>query len=138
MDGLVLFNRYTGRKTGEIIDNMRLYEGYSRLEHLAATSDSLSADGASISLFRRGNAFAILAESDSLLIVRAGAMTDTLLTGVAGLRVYESPVRTDADSLCITVTTLGGSLGISFPVTLPPEKRAMEILKEQEKQYAYE
>jgi CheY-like chemotaxis protein len=139
MDGLMLFNRYAQRKTAEIADNMRLYEGYSRLRHLAATSDSVSAGEAAITLWRRGEGFAELAESDSLLIARAGAMTDTLMPGVSGLRVCESSVRTDTDSICLSVAIPpDGKLDISLPVRLPVEQRAMEIIREQEKQYTYE
>jgi hypothetical protein len=42
MDGLVLFNRYVGRKTQEITGNLRLGEGADMLRHLAAVSDSIA------------------------------------------------------------------------------------------------
>lgn len=139
MDGLLLFNRYTGRKAVEITGNMRLYEGHSHLEYLAATSDSLSADGTTVTLYRHGKQFAELSESDSLLVVRTGSMHDTLMYGVAGLGVYESPVATDSDSVSLSVSiSEGGNIHISFPVRLPVEKQAMEIIREHEKQFAYE
>ncbi len=139
MDGMVLFNRYTQRKTAEITANMSLYEGYYRLRHLTATADSISAENGHIRLYRQTSGLAELTENDSLLVARTGTMTDTLMSGRSGLRVSESRGRTGADSLCLTITeSAGGHLNISFPVKPPVDRQIMENLREQEKQYAYE
>ncbi len=139
MDGLVVFNRYTQRKTAEITANMRLYDGYYRLQYLAATADSVSSGTGSVRLFCQGNGFADLAEMDSLLIASLGPMADTLITGISRLRISDSRQTTGADSICLTIAASSGDcLEISFPVKPPVDRQIIENLREQETQYAYE
>ena len=139
MDGIVLFNRYARRKTIEITDNMRLYEGYYHLRHLVVSADSVSAGSGFVSLYRESAILAELSETDSLLIARIGAFTDTLMAGISGLTLLRADSRHAADSICLTVAEPdGGRLHISFPVRPAAHRLIVKELQEQEKQYAYE
>lgn len=138
MDGLTMFNRYAVRKTRQISENIRLYEGYRRLEHLVSAADSAAAGGVYITLYREGSPMAALAERDSLLIVLAVGSTDTLLSGVSGLRLSESP-DAGADSIRLTLqNSYTGGLNLSFPLKIHTARLSETILREQEKGYAYE
>lgn len=140
MDGMALFGRYAGRKTDEITANMRLWEGYGLMRHLAAVSDSVSGWDGSIELFRRDSLAAeIFATPDSMLIARRTTRTDTLMEGISELRVAGTDARTGVDSICMRVRTPdGGSIAISFPITPSTSRLAVWRLGQREKQYAYE
>ncbi len=150
MDGMVLFNRYTQRKTGEITANMRLYEGYYLLRHIAAEADSVSVgevavtgfsmmESGRITLFREGRATAELTETDSLLVARRVSRIDTLMTGVAELGLLETRDRTGADTIKVTLIRHGGDpLTLSFPVVPATDRVAITTIEEREKPYIYE
>jgi hypothetical protein len=160
MDGMVLFGRYASRKTGQITGNMRLYEGYYLLRHIAAEADSVAAAGnpvwefsaagggvgsgggtgsRRITLFREGRAMAELIETDSLLIARRISRIDTLIAGVSGLALIEARDITGADTLKLTVRIPEGDpLMLSFPVVPATDRLAIKTIEEREKQYIYE
>jgi hypothetical protein len=130
MEGVTLFNRYAGQKTRQIVDNMRLWDGYYHLRDLAATADSASmAPGSAISLFNRRATLAELRSTpDSMLVAQLGTHIDTLMTGVSGLRF-------SADTLTVTIRD---TLTVSFAVVPPPEVIIVRSLSERETTYAYE
>ncbi len=139
MDGIVLFNRYTQLKTEQITANMRLYEGYYHLQYLTAAADSVSAEDSSVRLYRESAVIADLYEKDSVLIVRMGHVTDTLMYRVSGLALAENTPLAEADSVKLAVGEPGGNrLELSFPIKPPVSRTIIPNLREQEKQYAYE
>ena len=147
MDGLVLFGRYTTRKTAEITRNMQLWEGYGLLQHLAASSDSVAwQDGdaghldfavpdSRIRLFRADSLVAeIFATDDSVLIARRASRTDTLMTGA-----FDLTAAATADSLRFRARTPDGrAIHVSFPVIPAANRLSIKHLQEQESKYAYE
>jgi hypothetical protein len=128
MDGVTLFNRYAGRKTRQIADNMRLWEGYYHLRDLSAAADSVSAEDGLIRLFRDGALTVELIEADASLVARFGSRTDTLMSGIFALRLAADTVR----------LTLRDTMTISFSVTPPSHKLAVKNLEELETPYAYD
>lgn len=131
MDGIVMFGRYARAKTDEITRNLRLYEGYYRLEHLVASADSVTDNGGRLELFRDGGIMSILTQRDSLLTASTGHLTDTLLWGLEDMRLN------GADSLLFTLSTSGEPLPISFGLR-PTHDESIINLRKQETPYAYE
>lgn len=87
MEGLTLFSRLQARRAEALLCSGRTREGYLHVVDLLTSADSIhsSAPGR-LSIYRRGQ-HAELALSDSLLIYRRGAFSDTLLSGVGVLRL---------------------------------------------------
>lgn len=138
MDGLTLFIRYSDRKTSQITENIRLYEGYRRLEHIVSSADSAVANDSQIIFYREGSVMAALTEQDSLLLAFVGSMSDTLLSGVSGLQLSES-TGIGADSIRLTLKNpYTGGLNLSFSVKIHTDLIAETTLREREKEYAYE
>lgn len=138
MDGLTLFIRYSDRKTSQITENIRLYEGYRRLEHIVSAADSAVANDSQIIFYREGSVMAALTEQDSLLLAFVGSMSDTLLSGVSGLQLSES-TGIGADSIRLTLKNpYTGGLNLSFSVKIHTDLIAETTLREREKEYAYE
>lgn len=131
MDGIVMFGRYARAKTDEITRNIRLYEGYYRLEYLVASADSVTDNGGRLELFRDGGVMSVLAKHDSLLTASTGHLTDTLLWGLEDMRLN------GADSLLFTLSTSSEPLSISFGLR-PPYDESIINLWEQEITYKYE
>lgn len=131
MDGIVMFGRYARAKTDEITRNIRLYEGYYRLEHLLAAADSVNEYSGRLELYRDGRVMSVLTERDSLLTSSTGFLTDTLLWGLVDMQFD------GAEGVLFTLSTLGEPISISFNVR-PPHDLSIINLREQEIPYAYE
>lgn len=135
MDGITLFNRYASLKTGQIVGNMRLWEGYYILRDLTVAADSVSTGEAVVRLFREGEPVADLFETDSLLVARHGLRTDTLMSQISEPKLS----GTLPDTVLITILNQNGNpLILSFPVVPPVHKRLIKNLEEQEARYEYE
>ncbi len=139
MDGVTIFNRYASLKTGQIVDNMRLWEGYYHLRDLTSTADSVAAEGPGVRLLREGTAIAELFETDSMLVVLHGSRTDTIMEGVSELELAGTWEQTGTDTVRVRVRNPDGEmLSLSFPVVPPTGKLLVKSLCEQEKPYEYE
>ncbi len=139
MDGVVLFNRYAGLKTRQITENMRLWEGYYHLCDLTAAADSVSMQDGIVRLLRRQEPLADLLETDSLLVVRYGLRTDTLMSGISAPELAGGWEQNGTDTIRLAVRNPGeGTLTLRFPVAPPANRLLIENLREREKPYDYE
>ena len=130
MDGLTLFTRLQARRTGTLLENGRRRDGYFRLESLAASADSIRTGREGVAVYY-GSRESALALCDSALVYRSGEFRDTLLTGVAGLRLSGSA----PDTLEVA---LAEGFTLRFPVELPPREQYRRSLEEIEEGYDYE
>lgn len=130
MDGLTLFTRLQTRRAGALLENGRRRDGYFRLEALTAGADSIRAGREGVDIFCSGRQ-SVLALCDSALVYRAGEFRDTLLSGVAGLRLS----GTDPDTLEVA---LAEGFALRFPVKILPRERYRRSLEEIEEGYDYE
>lgn len=130
MDGLTLFTRLQTRRAGALLENGRRRDGYFQLEALTAGADSIRAGREGVDMFFGGRQ-SVLALCDSALVYRTGEFRDTLLSGVAGLRLS----GTDPDTL---ETALAEGFTVRFPVEPSPAERYIRSLEEIEEGYDYE
>lgn len=130
MDGLTLFTRLQTRRAGVLLENGRRRDGYFRLEALTAGTDSICTGREGVAVFCSGRQ-SVLALCDSALVYRTGEFQDTLLSGVAGLRLS----GTDPDTLEVA---LAEGFALRFPVKIPPRERYRRSLDEIEEGYDYE
>lgn len=130
MDGLTLFTRLQTRRAGVLLENGRRRDGYFRIESLSAQADSIRTGRDGLEIYRGGR-LSLLSLGDSALVYRTGEFRDTLLAGVAGLRLSGS----DPDTLEVA---LAEGLALRFPVKLPPRERYRRSLDEIEEGYDYE
>lgn len=128
-EGLRLFTRLQTRSAEALSANGRMRDGYLRLESLAAGADSILAADDGLEVYRGGRS-AALQLRDSALVCRSGAFRDTLLTGVASLRLC----GTESD----TVEAVFARFKARFPVANPPSVRYGRALEEIENGYGYE
>jgi hypothetical protein len=96
-EGFVLFRNHTAGLAGRITENSRFYDGYYRLEEMAAGADSITGENGR-AIFWRGGERTELVLRDSMLIAFYGSISDTLIQGVGRLAVE--------DSLMVTVQGL--------------------------------
>lgn len=130
MDGLTLFTRLQTRRVGVLLENGRRRDGYFRLESLSMQADSIRSGRDGLDVYRGGRR-SVLALCNSALVYRTGEFRDTLLSGVAGLRLS----GTDPDTLEVA---LAEGFALRFPVKLPPRERYCRSLDEIEEGYDYE
>jgi len=130
MDGLTLFTRLQTQRAVALLENGRRRDGYFRLESLASGADSIRSERRGVAIFRGGR-YSMLILCDSALVYRAGEFRDTLLSGVAGLRLS----GTDPDTLEVDFVE---RFTLQFPVKLPPQERYRRSLDEIEEGYDYE
>lgn len=130
MDGLTLFTRLQARRTGTLLENGRCRDGYFRLESLAAGADSIRSGREGVAVYYGGR-HSVLILCDSALVYRSGEFRDTLMAGVARLRLSGS----DPDTLEVA---LAEGFTLRFPVELPPRKQYRRSLEEIEEGYDYE
>ena len=130
MDGLTLFTRLQTRRAGVLLENGRRRDGYFRLEALTAGADSICTGREGVAVFCSGRQ-SVLALCDSALVYRTGEFRDTLLAGVAGLRLS----GTAPDTLEVA---LAEGFALRFPVKIPPRERYRRSLEEIEEGYDYE
>lgn len=130
MDGLTLFTRLQTRRAGVLLENGRRRDGYFRLEALTAGADSICTGREGVAVFCSGRQ-SVLALCDSTLVYRTGEFRDTLLSGVAGLRLS----GTDPDTLEVA---LAEGFALRFPVKIPPREQYRRSLEEIEEGYDYE
>lgn len=130
MDGLTLFTRLQARRAEALLENGRRRDGYFRLESLAASADSIRTGREGVAVYY-GSRESALALCDSALVYRSGEFRDTLLTGVAGLRLSGSAPDT------LEVALAEGFM-LRFPVELPPREQYRRSLEEIEEGYDYE
>ena len=113
-----------------MLENGRRRDGYFRLESLAASADSIRTGREGVAVYY-GSRESALALCDSALVYRSGEFRDTLLTGVAGLRLSGSA----PDTLEVA---LAEGFTLRFPVELPPREQYRRSLEEIEEGYDYE
>lgn len=130
MDGLTLFTRLQTRRAGVLLENGRRRDGYFRLEALTAGADSICTGREGVAVFCSGRQ-SVLALCDSALVYRTGEFRDTLLSGVAGLRLS----GTDPDTLEVA---LAEGFVVRFLVEPPPAEQYRRSLAIIEKGYDYE
>lgn len=132
MDGLTLFSRLQARRTEALLEAGRRTEGYHRLVALVTAADSIRAKGpGQLRLFRDGRS-AELSLCDSVITYRIGAFRDTLLDGVAALRLAEYGAQPDTVEI-----GLGGAFTVRLAVK-PPGRQYCAELKKIEDGYGYE
>jgi hypothetical protein len=90
-EGFALFRGYTAGLAERIAENSRFYDGYYRLEEMAAGADSITNDGRMVMLWRGGVGTG-LALRDSMLVAFYGTANDTLMRGVGKLALDDSLV----------------------------------------------
>lgn len=127
MDGLTLFTRLQARRAGTLLENGCRRDGYFRLEALTAGADSICTGREGVDMFFGGRQ-SVLALCDSSLVYRTGEFRDTLLSGVAGLRLS----GTDPDTLEVA---LAEGFALRFPVKIPPREQYRRSLEEIEEGY---
>lgn len=130
MDGLTLFTRLQARRAAALLENGRRRDGYFRLESLTSGADSIRSGREGLDIFHSGR-HSVLVLCDSALVYHAGEFRDTLLAGVAGLKLSGD----DSDTLEIA---LGEGFVVRFPVELPPREQYRRSLEEIEEGYDYE
>lgn len=113
-----------------LLENGRRRDGYFRLEALTAGADSICTGREGVAVFCSGRQ-SVLALCDSALVYRTGEFRDTLLSGVAGLRLS----GTDPDTLEVA---LAEGFVVRFLVEPPPAEQYRRSLAIIEEGYDYE
>lgn len=130
MDGLTLFTRLQARRAEALLENGRRRDGYFRLESLAAGADSIRSGRGGLDVFHGGR-HSVLALCDSALVYHAEEFRDTLMAGVAGLKLSGD----DPDTLEVI---LAEGFTVRFLVATSPAERYRVSLEEIEEGYEYE
>lgn len=132
MDGMTLFSRLLARRTEALTAAGRWTDGYFRTVSLVSRADSIRPQGfGRLGIYRAGSR-SELSLCDSALVFRAGDFTDTLLQGVAILRLDACEGAPD------TVRVgFGAGFTAGFPVTEPARLYRI-ALDETEEGYGYE
>lgn len=130
MDGLTLFTRLQTRRAGALLSAGRQRDGYFRLEALTARADSILAGRGGVEIYRGGRQ-SLLSLGDSVVVYAAGAFRDTLLRGVAAMRLAgEQP-----DTLEVAIAE---GFTLRFAVRTPAAEVYRKALDEIEEGYDYE
>lgn len=132
MDGLTLFSRLQARRTEALLEAGRRTEGYYRLVALVTAADSIRAKGPGQLTQFRGGRSAELSLCDSVITYRIGAFRDTLLDGVAALRLEEYAAQPDTVEIGFC-----GAFTVRLAVK-PPGRQYCAELKKIEDGYGYE
>lgn len=130
MDGLTLFTRLQTRRAGALLTAGRQRDGYWRLESLTSGADSILAGRSGVELYRGGRQ-SLLSLGNSVLVYAAGEFRDTLLRGVAA-------VRLSGDRPDTLEVALAQGFTIRFAVKLPAGEEYRRSLDEIEEGYGYE
>lgn len=130
MDGLTLFTRLQMRRAEALLLAGRLRDGYFRLEALTAGADSILAGRGELEIYSRGRQTA-LSLGDSAVVYRAGDFRDTLLRGVAAMRL--SGDRPDTLEVALTE-----GFTLRFAVRPPAAEVYRRSVDEIEEDYGYE
>lgn len=130
MDGMTLFTRLQTRRAEALLTEGRQRDGYFRLEELVSGADSILDEHDGLEVYRGGRQ-SVLLLCGSSLVYRVVEFRDTLLSGVAGLRLS----GTDPDTLEVA---LAAGFTVRFPVEPPPTERYRKSLDEFENGYGYE
>lgn len=130
MDGLTLFTRLQTRRAEALLTAGRQRDGYWRLEALTARADSIRAGHGEMEIYRGGR-LSLLSLGDSVLVYAAGEFRDTLLRGVAA-------VRLSGDRPDTLEVALAQGFTIRFAVKLPAAEVYCRTLNEIEEGYGYE
>lgn len=132
MDGMTLFNRLLARRTEALTAAGRWMDGYFRTVSLVSRADSmLCGTSGCLELYRSGSR-SELSLRDSALVFRAGDFADTLLQGIAVLRLdtYEGAPDT-------VQVGFGAGFTARFPVPAPARLYRTAV-DETEEGYGYE
>lgn len=131
-EALTLFTRLEVRQTRALLRSAELRAGYDRLAALLLGADSIREADGGAEVFRRG-VRSELRLRDSVLIFCRGKFCDTLLGGVARLRIAGSGAEADSVEIAF-----GGGFTTAFPVRRAERERYMERIEEIEREYGYE
>lgn len=130
MDGLTLFTRLQTRRAGALLTAGRQRDGYFRLESLTSGADSILAGRGGVEIYRHGR-LSLLSLGDSALVYSYREFRDTLLRGVAAVRL--SGDRPDTLEVAVA-----HGFTIRFAVRTPAAEVYRKALDEIEEGYDYE
>lgn len=131
MDGLTLFSRAAARRAEALARNRRQAEGLVRMADVAAAADSIVPISGGLECYGAGRRTELLL-CDSILLYSSDRFGDTLLRGVASLRLSACAPQPDTVEVCVE----------GFVVRLPAGRSSKlcygEAIGEIEKGYGYE
>lgn len=131
-DALTLFSRIQARRAAELTAGGRRADGFYRFAALVTGADSiLSSEPGRLELYRAGQV-SVLSLGDSAAVFRVGSFSDTLLSGVATLRLDACAPQPDTVEL-----RFGKGFRARFAVRAP-QRLYRAALAETERDYGYE
>lgn len=132
LEGMTLFFRMQTRRAAALTTGGRRAEGYFRFASLVGAADSVLEPRPGCLELYRGGRVSELRHGDSAVVFRSGTFSDTLLTGVATLRLEACAPQPDTVELF-----LGATFRAKFPVEAP-QRLYRAALDEIECDYGYE